>query len=69
MKWLTVFAITLTALFAVGCTIEVKPLKDKKPVRHISHAKAKQPRPSPTPDLSRLAPVLREPLENSDGAR
>jgi hypothetical protein len=60
MKWLTVFAITLTALFAVGCTIEVKPLKDKKAVRHSRHMKANQPHASPTPDLSRLAPVLRE---------
>jgi len=61
MNWLLLAAIALC-----GCTIEVKPInspKKKHYTRHVGktrkHDALPIPAPSTTPDLSRLAPVLR----------
>jgi hypothetical protein len=62
MNWLLIAAFALA-----GCTIEVKPLKDTKGKHYTHHTgKARKPKvipsptPEPSPDLSRLAPILRE---------
>ena len=59
MLAITAFVIALMiaiAFFSSGCTIEVRPLKHKKSSVTRVHRKAK---PTPSPDLSSLAPLLK----------